>query len=443
MSKQKIVYSHYEYNIDKILQNEKTRPLFQKHCKSELNLELLEFCDHVEKFKQAPSTDLAQFIMNTFVLENTEKEINVPKQVRMGVELDVQDYVDKSKTAASATLIAVSNEDQGDLSISGAAPPSSVEKESVVYANVFDVCYAQVRMSLYNSFSRFKRTKEFINFMQQQSDAFIRTVGTHKSEIQNIVLQLENFETPMILDSDVAFANECSNDYFYWRQIYYSRSDHTVLYSANNKHRFASDEVIKKTGDLFELKHEYTLPINAKTLMLAFFSPKHIPCTAGLRNINIIEYNADCKYPSTIFSGKLFCGKIATARDFTCVCSSFYDSSTNSYVVIVRNCEHPKAPDTSKNKKGVRGHYYWIYRFYDLGMSQCKMQFIVIGNSHGFLETSKGIFMDLMLKLGAPDLFQVLLKQFANIQAEQQEGDVQYVDHLNLLPALHKSMASA
>lgn len=425
----KIVYSHYEYNMDKILQSEKLRPLFEKHCKTELNLELLQFCERVDKFKQAPTLDAAKEIMNQYILSNSERELNLNDNIRMQVDLDIKEFEDKAqqhRKILESSLVADAPDQNQEGEVITPLTPSTAQlkqlqdlKEQEFKTQlkaVFDISYAQVRMSLYNSFSRFKRSKDFITFIQTQNDSFIRTIGTHKSEIQNIVLQLENFETPQILDSDIAFANECSNDYYYWRPLFHSKEDKTTLWSANNKHQFFSADVKKKTKDLFEMKHEYSLPMSALHLLNAFFSKDHIAGCTSLHNISIIEVNADAKYPSTVFTGQLFCGKIAQLRDLVCVAHCHYDSVTNSYVVIIRNCEHPKAPKL--DKKSIRGHYYWIYRFYDMG-NCCKLQAVVIGNSHGYLETKKGVFFDLMIKFGANELFQQILQQFGKIQFEQ------------------------
>lgn len=207
-----------------------------------------------------------------------------------------------------------------------------------------------------------------------------------------------------------------------------------TLFNGYNAHKFISDEVVKITGNMVAMKTEFNVQQNVKRTMLGLFSEEYRSKALGLYKMELVEYNNKLKIPTAIFQGNLFVGSLFQYRDIICAISIVQELASKSYIVIIRSCEHPAA-----KKPELLGHYYFIYKLHDLGSTTCKIQMIVLANSHGTIEAQKpGIVYDFVLKLGASDLCGKQAKQVLKLE---KDNSVTYNDDFYLEKMLQDASA--
>jgi len=73
---------------------------------------------------------------------------------------------------------------------------------------------------LYASFTRFKRSPEFVKFVNNSTVELLQTFGVHTS--QTITLAPEDLTNQYISHKEVKFANLLLKDYYHWKPLYAS-----------------------------------------------------------------------------------------------------------------------------------------------------------------------------------------------------------------------------
>jgi len=200
--------NNYEFEFDAVFANETTHALFKKHQASEYNSENIEFVEAVIEFAKEPTQANAKKIIDTFICTGSRKELNINQQIR--------------DTICTAEL----------------------------NANMFQVAYNAVVLGLKTeAFSRFIRSKLWLQFVEQASISLLNQVGIHKSNIHYFQLEPKDFESIAITPSLLQVAALLMKDFFFFSPITQS---HISVFYANKQ--FLSAETINKYGNMNCLK---------------------------------------------------------------------------------------------------------------------------------------------------------------------------------------------
>lgn len=240
--KKNLKLEHFEFDFETVFAHEQAKQLFLAHLKKELNYEIAEFVMAVDSFKASfhasMDTDVllgkCMAIYDSFVKEGSIKEINVPNKLREN------------------TLNLV---------------------QSGKYDEAFASCYDHVSLILkIDIFSRFKRSKGFLDYLKTLDEKMIRTIGVHKSQIQHVMLTPQDFECNFITPNDILLARLLLKDYYHWKLLYNSKKWHRHSIYASDMD-FVNDEgkkivghldAVKTTGTLDECAQEFFKVVTAK-----------------------------------------------------------------------------------------------------------------------------------------------------------------------------------
>lgn len=275
MASPKINHKHYEIEFDKALENPVVYKLFAKQVAAELN----------SGMRLLPITRILENLAFLTAVKNVEKQTNAKK-----LALDCQSIYN--------TFIQSSAAQQVNLSGSIVKPITDAMQSSTYTRDMFQQAKGSILLTLKYSFAQFRRSAEFVAFLESCTDGMLRAMGTHMSDLQVIHYGLAEFSRLSVNDLDHQFAHMLLQDYYHWHVVHQSKD----LIVCRSKKTFFSEEAKKQIGDMDASKMIIRLPMNALQAAKILCSNKQLPFeyvelldyvqggSNGSRHSAIVEY---------------------------------------------------------------------------------------------------------------------------------------------------------
>jgi hypothetical protein len=402
MQKNKVNYKHYEFDFTNVLVDDKCHYLLYQHCRNEMNSEMIEFIDTYHYYANNPNHQTMQQaieIRNEFVALGSRKEINIPATVR------------------KETLERV---EKGD------------------YQTAFDLAYISVLQSLKDDvFSRFKRTKKWIQYVESCSDKYLRTIATHISDIHQIIITCDDLTRKIICKKDLDFALHLMQDYYHWKPLYTNIKKNVKAFFT--KKNFMDDQATEQFGYMIPYKVSCWLNCSAR-FAVETLNTKRFFQKVYMHDIELLEYIHDIdlskfEYPTAVVRQVYKPGGLIRSRQQSSSMTVFYLPDRKLYIQISKSCESNLMP---VKEKYYTAHQYVVVLFQELSDNECQFTVISMNSLKGWLKQrgSPNKLSSILLKSLAISFCKDVRKKVKLAISEAQKPSVVISDDIGIMKTL-------
>jgi len=370
---------NWEFEFDKIFHNSQTLPLLEYFAKQNLNQGMCDTRVYCCCFLTVTTADT--LTLDTFLLQKENIEFlkywdTFKKTIASG---DIKSLVEQA-THVRSTFIVINSKQELNLSGTIRNKASSLldtlidlkfENEETMREQLrqqFEDIAAGCVNGLVNVFTCFKRSDAFVRFVNKASEATLKQLGTHKRDLEMILLTVDDVERTYMTEKDIKFANLILKDYYLWKLINKNKEGDVLTFSST--HNWVADDLAKKYGYFTTLKIDLLLPnITPKELVTLEWSKEFHPKAAyNMTNLVCLEHikpytHKDQAYSNVVSVEHCFTvgliGKIIAPREYL-TAHTIIKQGEHDYLLIMRPCLSEKLP--KEVPKGfIRGGLMYVY----------------------------------------------------------------------------------